>query len=492
MGLTRTLWSSKHQQYISDWIGQKGEIFYNSDVGELRLSDGVTPGGLPLPGAGTGGPGGIGYTGSRAFVGSTGATGFVGSSGFGYAGSRGTQGIQGYTGSGGGGGTGNGYTGSRGIQGFSGSSGTATPATTSTLGGVKIGSGLSINIDGTLNVSNPSIDLSAVDQDIIPKTANTYNLGTAAKPWKSLYVSTGTIYIGGTPITVDIANTDTTSLIVGERAIGWGYSGSIGDLGYVGSIGEVGYAGSIGVAGYAGSVGEIGYAGSIGAIGYAGSFGGPGYVGSIGAIGYVGSAGAGALFDIGTGTNNISNPGLLIFDPTSGFIVTNPTGSNIQVSLNASLLNASSFINWQVDGQTTLVANGQDSIRFIAGNGMSITTANAGGVNTIQFDSSSQTPIKTFNILNEFNAPLLGNSIFSPKSPDVIRTVQLTNGKRVGVDLMIGLYRNNDLLSFFTIPAGFITYTYSSLNYVININDYLTVNVVAGNGINFSLGLYNV
>jgi hypothetical protein len=213
-------------------------------------------------------------------------------------------------------------------------------------------------------------------------------------------------------------------------------------------------------------------------------------------VGYTGSAGAGATLSIGTGTNAVTAPDQLIFDPNSGFIVTNPTGKNVQISLNASLLNASSFVNWQVDGQNTLVANGQDTIKFVAGTGVTITTGSSNGISTIQFDSSgggaSTSPIKTFNILNEFNAPLLGNAIFSPQSPDVIRSVQLTNGKRVGADLMIGLYRNNDLLSFFTIPAGFITYTYSSLNYVININDYLTVNVVAGNGINFSLGLYNV
>lgn len=213
-------------------------------------------------------------------------------------------------------------------------------------------------------------------------------------------------------------------------------------------------------------------------------------------VGYTGSAGAGATLSIGTGTNAVTAPDQLIFDPNSGFIVTNPTGKNVQVSLNASLLNASSFVNWQVNGQSTLVANGQDTIKFVAGTGITITTGNSGGVSTIQFDSSgggtSGVPIKTFNILNEFNAPLLGNAIFSPQAPDVIRSVQLTNGKRVGSDLMVGLYRNNDLLSFFTIPAGSITYTYSSLNYVININDYLTVNVVAGNGINFSFGLYNV
>jgi hypothetical protein len=46
------------------------------------------------------------------------------------------------------------------------------------------------------------IDLSAVDQHIIPATDSTYDLGSSTKQWRSLYVSTDTIYIDNTPITV--------------------------------------------------------------------------------------------------------------------------------------------------------------------------------------------------------------------------------------------------------------------------------------------------
>lgn len=50
---------------VSQFIGKHGDIFYNPDAGELRLSDGYTPGGQPVRG--------LGYTGSR------GATGYTGS-----------------------------------------------------------------------------------------------------------------------------------------------------------------------------------------------------------------------------------------------------------------------------------------------------------------------------------------------------------------------------------------------------------------------------
>lgn len=69
---------------VNQFIGEKGTIFFDEDVGELRLSDGHTPGGIPITSGGTG-----------TFV--------------------------------------------------------LSVATTSTLGGVKVGSGLSVTPDGTLS-----------------------------------------------------------------------------------------------------------------------------------------------------------------------------------------------------------------------------------------------------------------------------------------------------------------------------------------------------
>jgi hypothetical protein len=40
---------------ISQFVGEEGNIFFNIDTGELRLSDGITPGGLPVAGTGGGG-----------------------------------------------------------------------------------------------------------------------------------------------------------------------------------------------------------------------------------------------------------------------------------------------------------------------------------------------------------------------------------------------------------------------------------------------------
>lgn len=192
-------------------------------------------------------------------------------------------------------------------------------------------------------------------------------------------------------------------------------------------------------------------------------------------------------------TSPLSNITAIRFDTDSGFDITDLGSGAVKVGMN------STFKTWKVDGQSDLVATGLDTIKFVAGSGVSITTDPLAATKTITFSATgggggtaTNSPIKTFNILNEFSAPLLGKAVFVPVSADVVRSVQLTNGRAVGADLMVGLYRNNELLNFFTIPAGNYTYKYSGLNYTINTNDYLTVNVVAGSGENFSMGLFNI
>jgi len=194
-----------------------------------------------------------------------------------------------------------------------------------------------------------------------------------------------------------------------------------------------------------------------------------------------------------TVSGTVSNITALRFDTDSGFDITDLGNGAVKVGMN------STFKTWKVDGQSDLVATGLDTIRFVAGTGVTIETDPLAATKTITFSSTGGTgtaatdsPIKTFNILNEFSAPLLGKSVFVPVSTNIVKSVQLTNSKAVGTDLMVGLYRNNELLNFFTIPAGNYTYKYTGLNYTINTNDYLTVNVVAGSGENFSMGLFNI
>jgi hypothetical protein len=66
-------------------------------------------------------------------------------------------------------------------------------------------SGVSINFTASVNFS-------AVESNILPATDLTYDLGSLSKQWRSLYVGTSTIYIGGVPIRL---NTVSNTLIIG-------------------------------------------------------------------------------------------------------------------------------------------------------------------------------------------------------------------------------------------------------------------------------------
>ena len=394
MAIIRTAWSSKSQGVAATYVGRKGEIFWDNDSAELRYSDGVTIGGIPIVASGGGG-----------------------------------------------------------------------------------GSGVTIQITGYVD-----------------------NAGLLVDPWTGavgdtiLARDTGNLYIWDGSNWVDLG------VVLGPRGYdgSHGYVGSMGFQGYSGSFGLQGYTGSFGFQGYTGSTGA-GYVGSTG-FGYAGS---RGAAGTIGPIGYTGSGGSGgggggSLSSITDLITTVTNVVSLRFDSATGLIVTDLGSGIARVSINSSLLNPDSFKSISVTGQNTITASGADTIRFVAGAGMVITTDDTAAPKTVTFSSSGGTggsnsqPLKTFNVLNDFSAPLMGSAIFVPNATDTIRSVRLTNATRVGSDLMVGLYRNNDLLNFFTLPAGYYTYSYDSLAYTINNNDYLTVNVVSGSGKNFSLALFNI
>jgi hypothetical protein len=60
---TRTIWTSKTPYNSNVWVGEIGQIFYNPTLGCLRLSDGITAGGLPLCGGANGNVGATGANG---------------------------------------------------------------------------------------------------------------------------------------------------------------------------------------------------------------------------------------------------------------------------------------------------------------------------------------------------------------------------------------------------------------------------------------------
>jgi hypothetical protein len=325
---------------ITDFVGEVGNIFFNIDTGELRLSDGVTPGGLPIYNQGGGGAtiviigsvpnsgalpspytGDIGDTyitvdtgdfylwdgnnwintgpiaGPIGYTGSHGNVGYTGSAAIGGVPAGGTSGQVLTKNSNSNydtiwttiiGGAGNGYTGSVGftgsasnVIGFTGSAGLDGAAVdrgyTGSVG--YSGSQGSVGYSG----SHGSVGYSGSKGETGSQGVSINFLG-AVNTVGDLPASGNTqgdahiVYANG-----DLYVWNGTSWTnVGEIM---GYTGSKGDTGYTGSVGYVGSAST--VIGYTGSGGN-GYTGSVGADGL---FAGRGYTGSRGLDGYSGSVG---------------------------------------------------------------------------------------------------------------------------------------------------------------------------------------------------------
>lgn len=109
---------------VNEYVGEKGMIFYDEDIPELRLSDGITPGGIIFTGGGG--------TGTYVLVTATNVR---------LGGIKVGSGLS--------------ITGDGTLSAIATSTYTLVTATTTSLGGVKIGSNVSISADGTISVAAP-------------------------------------------------------------------------------------------------------------------------------------------------------------------------------------------------------------------------------------------------------------------------------------------------------------------------------------------------
>ena len=120
-----------------------------------------------------------------------------------------------------------------------------------------------------------TIDLSAVDQHIIPATNLTYNLGSPTHKWHSLYVGTGSIYVGDAVLSLSNGKLNssvgfaTDDLTLGGVQISINNQGQIEAAGGVPFVG-VGSTGATGATGPQGPTGATGPAGATGPQGPAG------------------------------------------------------------------------------------------------------------------------------------------------------------------------------------------------------------------------------
>ena len=74
-------------------------------------------------------------------------------------------------------------------------------ASSSLAGVVKIDNSSIVISNGV--ISSATSNFAATSSNIIPAANNTYSLGNSSMQWKSLYVSNDTIYISGTPLTIN-------------------------------------------------------------------------------------------------------------------------------------------------------------------------------------------------------------------------------------------------------------------------------------------------
>ena len=89
----------------------------------------------------------------------------------------------------------------------------------------------------------------------------------------------------------------------------------------------------------------------------------------------------GEINDSNTRSNTVVGVSALRFDANAGFSVHDLGSGEVKVSL------GSTFKTWVVAGQTSLVASGEDTVEFIAGNGIAIST-HATAPKTITFDAT--------------------------------------------------------------------------------------------------------
>ena len=147
MGLVRKIKAGLVKVSVNDFVGEDGNVFFDIDDGVMRLSDGTTPGGIPLSSGGEGGASTF-----RQLLDTPSS--------------------------------------------FTGAAGNFLKVNPQ-------GSAIEfVNVDlfdGDYNslTNIPTLfDPSAIDQSLLPDTDVTYDLGSATNKWRDLYLSGNTIFLG--------------------------------------------------------------------------------------------------------------------------------------------------------------------------------------------------------------------------------------------------------------------------------------------------------
>jgi hypothetical protein len=99
--------------------------------------------------------------------------------------------------------------------------------------------------------------------------------------------------------------------------------------------------------------------------------------------------------------------------------------------------------------------------------------------------------VKTFNIIGDFSNYLQGRARFYPIQADIIKSVRIAISEISSTDVTVGFYRSGSIIQFYTVPRGSYVASYRNLTINIRTDEYYTVNVETGSGRNLAFTLYN-
>ena len=281
---------------------------------------------------------------------------------------------------------------------------------------------LTVNTTGSARFATTGSNLFTADQtisgSIIPSVNNTYDLGDATHWWKDIYVSTGSIFIGGIKaistnsdgtiqvgaqvvqtsaslalvgLAVPATGSAGTSQIVGSQNITGSQSitGSVavsGSLSVTGSLfingtsytaATSGTSGSSGSSGSSGTSGSSGSSGSSGTSGSSGSSGSSGTSGSSGSSGTSGSSGSNGSSGTSGSSGSSGSSGTSGSNGSSGTSGSSGSNGSSGSSGTTTVTNASADRVMTSEGGVTL--NGEANLTF---NGTTLYVAGALGVGT--------------------------------------------------------------------------------------------------------------
>ncbi len=182
-------------------------------------------------------------------------------------------------------------------------------------------------------------------------------------------------------------------------------------------------------------------------------------------------------------TNTVSSPLTNItairFDTDSGFDITDLGSGAVKIGMN------STFKTWKVDGQNDLIATGLDTIEFIAGSGVLITTDTLSDPKSITF----KTVDKTVTLYQDgILEPTTGTvRWYNPRSVNINKiTARLAEAADSTVTVIVK--KNGTNVQTLNFSAGSVKQT-ATVNIDMIVDDYLTVDITAVGNVNRGRGL---